>query len=117
MAETAWTVQDLTQTGIAPTKQAIDVTNSNKFANNGRVRLHFYGAASAVGTVTVKGQVACEQGVVHDKVTAANALDATTKELELGPFDMRHFNDSTGNVIVQFTGVMTGVTCSVIREV
>jgi len=98
--------------------QAIDATNGNKFLNNGKVRLHIFGSASASADakVTVKGGRPCSRGSIHDETTATGALDSAAEELILGPFDPNRFNQG-GYVEIQFSGTTTGITMNPVEEV
>jgi len=106
--------------------QAIDATNGNVFKNDGNVRLIFLGNTGATGYLSVKTASECNYygggsdhlSYQHDMVTVASTLDASTKELVLGPFPPNIFNrgDYKSMVWVQYTGTMTGVTCAVVSE-
>lgn len=113
MAETEWTVEKALYAGFAATKQSIDSANGNKFANNGRVRLRFIGNTGATGQVVIDSKVVCNYGYDHNPTTTASVLDATTKDLELGPFPTSRFNDTAGYCYVSYTGTVTGITVQV----
>ncbi len=117
MAATAWTItqSDLVD-GVIPNFQAIDSANGNKFANNGKIRLRFRGAVSATGQATVVAQTKCNHGTLHNVVTPASALDTTAEEIEIGPFPIDRFNDANSDVNVTYSGTVTGITCSVVRD-
>ena len=117
MPATAWTVEKSTVVaGLSPTLQAIDSANGNKFRQGGaKVRLRFNGAAAATGQVTIARQKLCSLGSTHNAQTASNALDATTKFREFGPFDLS-FEDTNGDVQITYSGTVTGITVSVIQD-
>ena len=119
MAEITLTVQNAAPrtTGVALTFQALDhATNTYKFANhNGMVRLIFRGATSAVGSMIIPTQRTCNEGLDHDVTTAANALDAATKEVMCGPFDPNFFQDESGFAFIEKTGTVANVTVAVVK--
>src|SRR5262245_14248398 len=117
MASTAFTVQQASLvSGTLPTAQAIDSTNGNNFANNGKVRIRFNGAASATGTVTLIKSQKCSDGFSHNAVSLANALDTTTEFLEFGPFPPDKWNDPSGLIQITYAGTVTGITANVIQD-
>lgn len=116
MPETEWTVEQSLLGGFAATRQDIDSANGNKFANDGRVRLHFYGNTGATGQVVINSLLVCNYGYDHNPTTDANDLDATTKEQELGPFPTTRFNDAAGYCTVSYTGTVTGIQVAVTRD-
>ena len=124
MASATLTVQKSSvTTGTIPTKQTIApdlgggvVGDINKVPNrSGKVRLHFYGAASATGQVTIKQQKKNSDGTNVDAQSATNALDTTTEELDFGPFNDR-YNDGDGNLVIQYSGTVAGIKVSVIED-
>lgn len=101
-----------------------DTTNGNKFKNNGKVRIHIIGATGATGTVKAVAARPCNYddggghaNFKHDMVTAANALDAATKEVVLGPFPPSRFNQGDGEVEIQYTGTVTNIKIAVVEEI
>lgn len=125
MPATSWTVEKADNvTGFKPTFQAVDSVNGNQFNNaSGKVRLKFFGATSATGTITVVRQKKCSLGSTHNLVTLANALDNpvvltppyTGETLDMGPFD-ETFNDGSGFVQVTYSGTVTNIAVHVVQD-
>ena len=100
MAASALTVQEITRAGVAITAAAANV-DGNFFTNSGNIALRVINGGASPITVTVPAQANCDQGTKHDiTVTVANGA---TKEI--GPFQMRHYNDASGYVQVTYSAV------------
>lgn len=119
MAEVALTVQTAQPKlgGRSLTMNSLDFsTNTYKFLNHkGMVRLIFQGATSATGTVTITAQTPCSAGIDHDDTTEANALDASTKFVEMGPFDPNIFEDGNLYAWITGTGTTTGIKVALVK--
>ena len=117
MAELTLTVQASAANGVALSFQAMDhAANTYKFPNHrGMVRAIFRGYASATGSMIIAAQVPCNQGSEHDLTSAANALDAASKEVKMGPFDPNHFEDADGFVFIEKSGTTTGTTVALVK--
>jgi hypothetical protein len=119
MAEITLTVQNAAPRtgGVALIFQALDhTTNTYKFDNkNGNVRAIFKGAASATGQMIIPTQTKCNLGQDHDDTSAANALDATTKFVEMGPFDPNFYQDGSGFAFIEKTGTVASVTVALVK--
>lgn len=101
-AATVVAVQTLNVTnGITPTFSAAS-SGGNYFANDGRtfIEIKNASAGSVAVTVTVANTV--------NGLTIQNpsyTIPATTGDRILGPFDTHYFNDSSGNVTVNYQSV------------
>ena len=73
------------------------------------------GCGSATGQMTIPTQRKCDEGFDHDDTSAANALDATTKFVEMGPFNPNFYQDSNGFAFIEKSGTVTSVTVALIR--
>lgn len=78
--------------------------------NDGKTWLHVKNGGGGAITVTITGQVLCNQGSIHNggPVSIAAGQDAM-----IGPFPPR-FNDVNGAVQIVYSGVTT-VTAAAIR--
>lgn len=110
MARTTLTVQQISRTPLTPTYTAVDQPNGNQFANDGRVILHVKNGGGSSTTLTIKRNYSVDGAAVPDlTVTVTNA-----QERKVGPFPTDLFNQSDGNVYLDWT-VGTSVTISVER--
>ena len=102
-----YTVQTVTRSGITPTKNA--VASSDNFVNDGRTVLHVTNGSGGSLTVTIVTPNTSDGLAVADRtVTIPNG-----EERVIGPFPRSVYNDSDGNVTVQFSAT-TSVTCQVL---
>lgn len=100
MAASALTVQDISRAGVVITPVAANA-DGNFFSNTGNISLRVVNGGASPITVTIPAQANCDQGTKHDiTVTVANGA---TKEI--GPFQMRHYNDASGYVQVTYSAV------------
>ena len=105
-------VQQLTQAGQTVTTAAA-AAGGDQFVNTGHEILEVMNASASPITVTIHQQMPCDLGGVsptHDLVVsvAAGATDL------IGPIDVGHYNDASGNVHVAYSAV-TSVTVGVFR--
>lgn len=101
-----------TYSGVTPTYATPDVTNGNRFKNNGNVFLHVKNTDTATKICTVTSQKKCVQGHTH---SPAVTIPATTGDKLIGPFLKAEFNDSSDEVQITWTGTVTGLTWAVLE--
>lgn len=126
MAYTAWTVERATLSSnlaIKPTNQALDLTspgfgsgNGNRFVNSGRTRLIVHGNTGATGQIRLKSPSLCNQAGTHHLDSTANDLDTTTEHLVWGPWPTTRMNNAAGEIEVEYSGTLTGVTVNVVED-
>jgi len=104
----AYTVQTLSFNGSALALGAVSA--SDTFANDGHTVLQVSNASASPLTATIVSAQLCNQGFSHN-VAVTVAAGAT--EL-IGPFPTNRFNDSNGNVTVQY-GATTSITAAAYR--
>lgn len=103
-----YTAQTVTRTGVAPTANA--VAASDTFANDGRTILIVENGSGGELTVTLVTQGTVDGAAIADKtVTVANGA---TKAI--GPFPPTVYNDSDGDVTVQYNAT-SSVTAMCLR--
>lgn len=106
------TVQDLVaNSGITPTTTAPTAAADYIFANDGRTWLEVIKAGAAACTVTLTTPKTLAGLAVTDQT---DTVAATTGTRRIGPFEPSVYNDSNGDVNVQFSEI-TGLTVSVLR--
>lgn len=100
-----YTVQQVARTGVEPTYNA--VASSDEFANNGRTVLLVNNGSGASINVTVVTPITVDGLALSDRIVAVPAGE----ERVIGPFPRNTYNDSDGNVTVEFSSTTT-VTCA-----
>lgn len=111
MARTALTVNQIAPSGLAAALAAANV-DGHSVANDGRTFIHVKNASGAPINVTVKASAYKVGGLALTDVVIA--VPATTGERLIGPFDPTAFNQSGGEVNVDFSAV-TSVTVAAYR--
>ena len=115
MAVKVITVQDTSRSALLDfTLEAIE-TDGMKFLNPspGRVFLVIKNIDATATVVTVVGQRACEQGIIHNSA----ALSVANGKTEIvGPFSPTSYNDALGYVNLTVTGTeASGGTIAAIK--
>lgn len=100
MAETALTPVVSAVAGIALGATAIDSSNGNKFTNDGKKLFYIKNAGSGSVTATFTTQATIEGEPIADRAVAV----ANGAEKIIGPFNPSIYNNSSGVVIVSYTG-------------
>lgn len=100
-----YTVQSVTRDGVTPTENA--VAASDQFANDGHTILWVDNGSGGELTVTIVTPNTVDGEAIADKtVTVADGFKSA-----IGPFPRSIYNDSDGNVTVQFSST-TSVTAA-----
>jgi hypothetical protein len=108
MARTTLTVQTTAASGIvAAAATAVDQPNGNKFTNDGRTWIEIINGAGTTLTVTfITNGTYNVQAVAYPIADLAPTIAGTTTKV-FGPFDKTLFNDSNGDVNVDFSSGTT----------
>ncbi len=108
MPETTLTVQEIVQTGLAPTLAAANVDGS-KFSNTGREFLVVANASVAPITVTVEFNPANRAALEPSGLTVPDRIVSVPAGAtrELGPFPPSQFSDNSNFAHVDFSDVTT----------
>ena len=109
MAASALTVQDISRAGVVITPVAANA-DGNFFSNTGNISLRVVNGGASPITVTIPAQHACDQGTEHDIVVSVAA--GATKEI--GPIQMRFYNDASGYAQITYSAV-DSVTVAPVR--
>lgn len=106
MADVTITPQTMAVSGVVPTDTAVsDAGDDFYLANNGKTLLHVKNDSGGSINVTITGANECDQGFTHDETIAV--ADGTEKII--APFIMSRFNNSDGNILINFSA-STSVT-------
>jgi hypothetical protein len=99
--------------GIAGAATALTaVASSDKFTNSGNMILHVKNASGGSINVTIKDQTSAPAGASsHDDDVVVAVANGTEKLF--GPFEPERFNDTNGQVTVQYSAT-SSVTAEVI---
>lgn len=111
MARTTINAQQIVRTGLASALAAVDQPNGNQFANDGMSFLYVKNGSGSPITVTV-GTPGNVDGLAIADLTVS--VPATTGERMIGPFPPGIYNQSDGNVYVDYSSG-TSVTAGVFR--
>ncbi len=109
MARTALTVNDVVRSGLAWAPSAANV-DGHSILNNGHVVLYVKNGGGAGINVTIQTPGTVDGNAISDLVVAV----AAAGEKILGPFPPDIYNQSTGDLYVDFSGVTT-VTVFAVR--
>jgi len=110
MARTVITPQQIARTGLASALAQPDLANGNQFANDGVCFLYVKNGGAQI-TVTISTPGTVDGLAIADLVVT---VPATTGERMIGPFPAGIYNQSDGNVYVDWSSV-TSVTAGVFR--
>jgi hypothetical protein len=104
------TVQQIARTGLNPSFAAVDGTNHNAFANDGRTFLYVTNAAGSPINVTID-----TPGVV-DGLAVGNLVVSVTngQSRVIGPFPTNIYNQADGKVYVDWSSG-TSITAAALR--
>lgn len=109
---TRLTVQNLVSgSGITPSTVTPVAATDYVFANDGKVWLEAIKTGAGACTVTVTTARTVSGQAVGDQT---DTVAATTGNRRIGPFEPADYNDSNGDVTVQFSEV-TGLTVVALR--
>ena len=109
MTRSALTVQQLVNTGLAPSYGAFDAAGMY-FVNDGNVMLHIKNSGTIKAlTIATPAKVA-GLDIAEDIVS----IPATTGDKMIGPFDPSVFNQDAGVVYIDVDSA-TGVTVAAVR--
>lgn len=119
MSTVALTVQDMSRSGITPTRTAagssplLNITDTFQFNNTGREFLHFMKSGAGACTVTIVTPTTVDGLAVADRtVTVA----ATTGDVMIGPFPPGMYNTAGSSTFAGFTmSEVTGLTVAIVR--
>lgn len=106
-AETALTVTEITETSAAIPYENVDATNGNSAANrNGDVFFLIYNAGADTNVVTITAQNTSKDVAGWGTLTKSdNTVSLTAGQRKMvGPFRSRPWNDSSGNIILSYSG-------------
>lgn len=103
--------QQIVRTGLASALAAVDQPNGNQFANDGMCFLYVKNGSGSSINVTISTPGNVDGLAVADLVVA---VPATTGERMIGPFPPGIYNQSDGNVYVDYSSG-TSVTAGVFR--
>jgi hypothetical protein len=109
MARTALTVQQINRSGVTPSYTAANV-DGHSIANDGTVVLHVKNGGASPINVTVPIPTLVDGQAVSSRVVAV----ANAGEKIIGPFPAAQYNQSAGDVNVDFSAV-TSVTVAALR--
>lgn len=109
MARTAFTVINTTAPGtVLAAAAAVDAGNGNQFTNpTGRAVIEIINGAGAPITVTFTTSNTYNVGSVPYAVADLNVVVNNAVSKVCGPFDKSLFNDTNGNVLVDFSSGTT----------
>jgi hypothetical protein len=110
VAYTKITPQTASLVGIAPTYNAVDATNGNRFANDGRTYAHIKNDDVSPTTFTFLAGGSYKGVGYEDQVVTVPAGE----ERVVAAFPMDVFNQATGEVYVDITND-TSVTMAVVK--
>lgn len=110
MARTTQTVQQIVRTGLASALATPDLANGNQFANDGMCFLYVKNAGGSPINVTVDTPGSVDGLAISNLVVAV----PNAGERMIGPFPPGIYNQSDGNVYVDWSSV-TSVTAGVFR--
>ena len=106
MADITITPQACSIAGITPSDVAVsDAGDDFYMSNNGKTLLHVKNDSGSSINVTITGANECDQGFTHDATIAV----ADGAEAIIAPFVMSRFNNSDGNILINFSA-STSVT-------
>lgn len=109
---TRLTVQELVSgSGITPSTTTPSAASDYVIANDGKTWIEAIKTGASNCTVTVTSQKTLGGLAVADQT---DTVVATTGTRRIGPFEPSIYNDSNGDVTVQFSEV-TGLTVAVLR--
>lgn len=106
-AETALTVTTISETAALIPYESVDTTNGNKAFNpNGDLILLILNGGASEGTVTLTAQQTSTSKAGYGTLTKPdNTISFTSGQKKMvGPLPMKAYNDSSGYVILSFSG-------------
>lgn len=95
----AITVQQISTAGLTPTAGVAAAAAGDTVINNGRTYIEIIDTGTTAPTITITGQVTCNQGSTHD-ITVAVPAGGTKK---IGPFNTNWYNNSDGSIEVSYS--------------
>lgn len=109
------TAQDVTTSGISPTYSAA-ASGGDVVANDGNIILHVKNGDASSHTVTVTAQVTSKEFEGFGSATFSNAAVsiAAGGSKFIGPFPIKTFNNSSGNIAIGYDAV-TSVTIAALK--
>ena len=108
---TTVTPQQLARTGITPVYNAATVTEGDGFANDGRTFIHCLNVSVGIITLTISTPGTVDGLAIADRTVA---IPANTGNLMIGPFPPDVYNQSNGQVYLDWSDVTT-MTFAVVR--
>lgn len=119
MTETALTApaaHDIV-TDITTLTDSPDDANGNSIANTGAIKIVLETATlTATPTISFVSQQTVNPGGASSVLTVADVEETLVSDQKyiFGPFSKGVFNDAAGNLIIEWTGDMTGITLQAI---
>jgi len=113
MAEVALTASSIARTGVEMDLVAANSTSGQEFSNDGRTMLVVKNFGGDTVSVNVEYQASLDGGLVTPGNLDAAVGDGETRLF--GPFPAELYNDSDGNVEIDYTGVVTSVSVGAFR--
>ena len=110
MGDVTLTVQNATDVGVTPTRNAIGTGNDYLVRNTGRIALLFEKTGSGNATITVKTPAKLGGLDVAERTIV---VVATTGDVTAAKFPPSIYNDANGNLSFS-TSEGTGLTCAVL---
>lgn len=110
MATVTLAVEQAQRSGLEPTFNAVDATDTYKFQNAGATFLYVKNENVADATVSIVTPTTVDGLAVADRTVVVTAAE----ERIIGPFPTAYYNDSSG--LISFTqNKATDVTIAVVR--
>lgn len=113
MAEVALTPLVVIRSGVTETLTAANSTSGQEFVNDGHTMLLVKNVSSATVSVSFEYQGSLDGGLITVTNPAYAVGNGVTKIF--GPFPGEIYNDSSGNVEIDYTGVVASVSVAAIR--
>ena len=113
MAEATLTPLVIIGSGVTQTLTAANSTSGQEFVNDGKTFLLVKNASSATVSVSIEVQETWDGGLISPTDPSYAVGDGVTKLF--GPFSGELYNDSGGNVEIDYVGVVTSVSVAAIR--
>lgn len=110
-ARTVVTPQELSRAGITPTYNAATASDGDAFSNDGHTFVQVLNAAGAPINLTIQTPGTVDGLAVTDRVVA---VPATTGNKMIGPFPTAMYNQSNGQVYLDWSSAAS-VTFAVVR--
>ena len=95
----AITVQQISTSGLTPVVGVAAGASGDTIINNGRTYIEIEDTGTTAPTVTIAGQVTCNQGSTHNIVVAV----ASGGTEYIGPFNPNWYNNSDGSIEVSYS--------------